>query len=153
LGALWDLSMDWLIFFVGMLISSATPLPLGIGEIGLFLAGGLDNWVLVGLVASVATTLGELTTFYLGKGAERLGDRWKGKRYDRMTLWFEKRGFLTLWLFSFTPLPMDFAGFLAGSVDYPVKRFLLAVYLGRLPRCLLIALAGSLGWEIVKAWV
>ena len=142
--------MEWLILFLAVLVGSATPLPIFAMELAIFTAGATMNWPLVGLVAGVASTIGEMSTYLIGRGGGKVFQEKKGARFAKVEAWFRRRGFWAVIVFAFTPLPMDLIGFIAGVAEYPVKRFLAATFIGKLPRCLLISWAGFVGWEAVK---
>ena len=125
-------------------------MPIFATELAIFTAGAAMNWPLVGLVAGVASTIGEMSTYLIGRGGGRVIQERKGKRFAKVEAWFQRHGFWAVIVFAFTPLPMDLIGFVAGMAKYPVKRFLAATFIGRLPRCVLISWAGFVGWEAVK---
>ena len=56
-----------------------------------------------------------------------MGERWRG---------------LAIFAFAATPLPFDIAGIWAGAIRYPLARFLLIVFGGKLILVTAIALAG-----------
>lgn len=73
--------------------------------------------------------------------------------FARATRWFARRPFLTTWLFAWSPLPDWIVRLLAPAARYDVRRYLLALALGRLPRFWVIAALGvwfriPLGWLI-----
>ncbi|KKR73120.1 MAG: putative membrane protein [Candidatus Woesebacteria bacterium GW2011_GWA2_40_7] len=56
----------------------------------------------------------------------------------------KKRGFLTLFLLAAIPNPIfDMAGFVAGATEVSVKKYLIAVWLGKLIKFSAIAYAGA----------
>jgi membrane protein YqaA with SNARE-associated domain len=82
------------------------------------------------LVAASAEAIGELTGYLAGMGGKSFFEH---KRfYLRFKNLFEKYSFLCLLIGSAVPNPLfDVLGIAAGSVLYPVKRFLLLVFIGK----------------------
>jgi len=82
------------------------------------------------LVAASAESIGELTGYLAGMGGKSFFEH---KRfYLRFKNLFEKYSFLCLLIGSAVPNPLfDVLGIAAGSVLYPVKRFLLLVFIGK----------------------
>src|SRR3990172_1702018 len=63
--------------------------------------------------------------------------------------WMQDRGGLVIFLFALIPNPFfDFIGFAAGSMDYPVRRFLVFCALGKAVKFLAIAYAGYYGIDV-----
>lgn len=139
--------LSWLYFFLVVLGFSATPFPLFGTEIIVALAGAVANPFLVGLVAGLASAIGEMSTYVMGRGGEKLLKKKnkEGKNYKTAVKYFERWGFWAVVIFSFTPLPMDLIGLVAGSLKYNAKRFFIAALIGKIPRNIMIAYAGSLG--------
>ncbi|HUV95379.1 MAG TPA: VTT domain-containing protein [Anaerolineae bacterium] len=117
-----------------------------------FAAGSVLNPLLVGLVAGVGEPLGELTGYLAGYGG-RAAIR-DGARFQRIKLWMERRGFLTLFVLSAIPNPVfDRAGIAAGVVRFPLGRFLLACWLGKTLKGVVVAYLGSLSVDLIEPWL
>jgi membrane protein YqaA with SNARE-associated domain len=56
--------------------------------------------------------------------------------------WMRRYPFAIIVLFSFTPLPISVVRILAPAVDYPIRRYVLAQVVGRLPRFYILAWIG-----------
>jgi len=66
----------------------------------------------------------------------------------------ERRGFLTLFVLSAIPNPVfDLAGIAAGMVGFPVAKFLLACWLGKTLKGVVVAYLGSLSVDLVEPWL
>ncbi len=65
----------------------------------------------------------------------------------RVVKWFDRAPFFTVWLCSWSPLPYWAVRILAPLAGYPVRRYLLATFLGRLPRLWFFAALG-LYWHV-----
>jgi membrane protein YqaA with SNARE-associated domain len=89
------------------------------------------------LMASIGGTLGELTAYYVGFGGKKFLHLQRYRRYQTAEKWMNRYGWFAIFICSLLPLFIfDFVGIAAGAVKYPVKKFLLFCYLGRLPRAL-----------------
>ncbi|KKQ91905.1 MAG: putative membrane protein [Candidatus Woesebacteria bacterium GW2011_GWB1_39_10] len=128
--------------FVLNILGSATiflPTPLFLTA---FVAGSIYNPILVAVVASAGSAIGELTGYLAGYGAEDILE--KDPKVQRIRGWMKKRGFLTLFLLAAIPNPIfDMAGFVAGATEVSVKKYLIAVWLGKLIKFSAIAYAGA----------
>jgi len=82
------------------------------------------------LVAASAEAIGELTGYLAGMGGKSFFEH---KRfYLRFKNLFEKYSFLCLLIGSAIPNPLfDVLGIAAGSILYPVRKFLLLVFIGK----------------------
>ncbi len=107
-----------------------------------FIGGSIYNPVLVGIVVALGATIGELTGFMAGIGGRiAITDH---KHFKRVEKWMTKSGFLTIFILAVIPNPLfDLAGIFAGVTNYPVKKFLLATFLGKSLKFLTVALLGS----------
>jgi membrane protein YqaA with SNARE-associated domain len=105
--------------------------------------------LLVGLAAGVGEALGELTGYAAGfAGRAVIEDH---KTYQRLVAWMERRGGITVFVLSAIPNPFfDLAGIAAGTLRYPVWRFLVACWLGKTIKTTLVAWAGSQSLALVE---
>jgi len=135
----------WAYFFIALVLFSSTPLPIFSTEVIVFLAGSMADPLVVGIVAGIATAIGELTTYVIGFGGERLISRKhkEGDVYKRATEFFERWGFWAVIVFALTPLPMDLIGLIAGGLKYDIKKFFGGALIGKIPRNIIIAYAGA----------
>ena len=110
---------------------------------------GIPTPILVGLVAGLAETIGELTGYgagYAGSGLFR--DR---SYYDRVQRWMERRGILTMFLLSSFPNPLvDVAGVAAGAVHMRLWRFLVGVFPGKVLKNVYLASGGLVAAELLR---
>ena len=88
------------------------------------------NPFVVAVVAASAESIGELTGYLAGMGGKSFFEH---KRfYLRFKNLFEKYSFLCLLIGSAIPNPLfDVLGVAAGSILYPLKRFLLLIFIGK----------------------
>lgn len=110
---------------------------------------GIPVPIMVGLVAGVAETLGELTGYAAGYGGSSLfRDR---PFFPRVKRWMEQRGVLTMFLLSCVPNPLvDVAGVAAGAVGMRVQNFLLGVFPGKVVKNIYLSAGGLAGAAIVR---
>ncbi len=117
-----------------------------------FAGGGVLNPILVGLVAGLGEPLGELTGYLAGYGGGAVVEN--GLRFAAIRSWMERRGFLTLFVLSAIPNPLfDLAGIAAGILRYPIGKFLLACWLGKTAKALIIAALGSVSLNLLAPWL
>ena len=155
ISALQDLPNSWGYagLFIAVLISTASIIyPLPIDTLIVFAGGSAGNPILVGVIAGVAGSIGELSAYFIARGGKRIIGRYiqEGEKYFKVEEQFKKYGFWVIPIFAATPLPMDLIGLAAGALKYDLKKFLLGVLIGKIPRYLLIAFAGYFGFEFVK---
>jgi membrane protein YqaA with SNARE-associated domain len=62
--------------------------------------------------------------------------------YKKAHYWFYKAPFISLLVAGFTPIPFYIFKFMALSSRYPLRKYMLAVALGRFPRYCLLAFLG-----------
>ena len=88
------------------------------------------NPFLIAVVAASAEAVGELTGYLAGMGGKSFFER--NRFYLRFKNLFSRYAALTLLVGSTIPNPLfDVMGVAAGSILYPVKRFLLLVFIGK----------------------
>ncbi len=107
--------------------------------VGLLAARIVDPLALF-LVASVANTAGSVVNWWLGrliadKGVERLPTRLRPdpEKLARAQGWFERYGWPCL-LFAWLPFGGDPLTLIAGTLNYPLGRFVLLVFIGKAAR-------------------
>lgn len=131
--------------FLISLITSATiilPVP-GIVLIGAL--GAVYNPLLVGLAAGAGSALGEITGYMAGYSGQMAVEN--RKTYQRLEQWMRRRGWVAVFLLAFVPNPLfDLAGGTSGILKYPLWKFLIACFLGKTARYML--LAQGVSWVI-----
>jgi membrane protein DedA with SNARE-associated domain len=104
--------------------------------------------VLVGLVAGTGEALGELTGYAAGFAGRGIIEN--RKNYDRMATWMQRRGGITVFLLSAIPSAFfDLAGIVAGTLHYPLWRFLLFCWMGKVLKTTVVAWAGARSLSII----
>jgi uncharacterized membrane protein YdjX (TVP38/TMEM64 family) len=130
--------------FLISIVSSATiviPIP---GMVVVAALGAVLNPWLIGLVSAIGATIGETTGYLLGYGGRAaIKDT---ATYERMVTWMRRWGGWTIFILALIPNPVfDIAGIVAGVLKYPLWRYYLFGGMGRIPKHILFAFAGSLG--------
>lgn len=107
-----------------------------------FVGGSIYNPILVGLIVAFGATIGELTGFMAGLGGRvAITDH---RHFSKIEHWMGRSGFFTLLVLAAIPNPLfDLAGIFAGATNYPIKKFLLATFIGKSVKFLAVALLGS----------
>lgn len=128
-----------------MFLSSATvflPAP-GIAAVGL--AGTTWHPALVGLFAAVGSAGGELTGYMVGYGGRRALGVPKGRWWEFGEKLMRRWGFVFVLLFAAFPNPFfDVVGILAGSLGYPARKLVVAIFLGNFAKYGAAALLGGM---------
>ena len=139
------------IFFVSLLGNATVVLPAPSLAL-VFAMGSALSPVLVGVVAGAGEALGELTGYALGYGGQAVIEN--EATYGRLVAWMERRGGITVFVLSVIPNPFfDLAGIAAGSLRYPVWRFLLFCWMGKTIKTTLVAYAGSRSITLVEQFL
>jgi membrane protein YqaA with SNARE-associated domain len=111
------------------------------------LGGRVLNPIVVGLVAALGCILGEILAYEVGSsGTAVLEDKaWFTKVHGFM----QKNGFLTLFVITALPNPaVSFSGIIAGALQYPFFKFLLASFTGNWLQYTYMAVFGKLSKRI-----
>ncbi len=139
------------IFLVSLLGNATIVLPAPSLAL-VFAMGSVLNPVLVGLVAGAGEALGELTGYAAGYGGQAVIEH--RERYDRLTEWMARRGGITIFFLSLIPNPfVDLAGIAAGSLRYPLLRFLFFCWMGKTVKTLVVAWAGANSLNMIRPFL
>ena len=139
------------IFLVSFLGNATIVLPAPSLAL-VFAMGSAFSPLLVGLFAGAGEALGELTGYALGYGGQAVIE--DDAAYGRLVAWMQRRGGITVFVLSVIPNPFfDLAGIAAGSLRYPVWRFLLFCWLGKTIKTTLVAWAGSKSIGLVEQFL
>jgi len=140
---------------LGLLDNSPIPLP-GIMDVATILLAGRQQqlWLYYAVMATLGSVLGGFLTYRLARkgGKEALERRFTRRKVDRVCEMFERWGFSAIAIPAFLPPPVPMVPFLlaAGAMQYPARKFLLALTIGRLARYMVIGyLAARYGRKII----
>ncbi len=129
------------LFLIGLISNASIIAPVP-GLIVLFTVSVILNPFWSALIYAIGSGLGELSGYlvgYTGKGIIE-----NQKYYPRLENWMQKYGGFTIIFLALVPnFLFDVAGLVAGALKMPWYQFLIFVWLGRIPRCLLITYGGS----------
>ena len=140
---------------LGLLDNSPVPLP-GIMDVAtiLFSARHQQLWLYYALMATVGSVMGGFVSYRLARkgGKAALERRFSPRKVDKVCKIFERWGFGAIAIPALLPPPMPMVPFLlaAGAMQYPAKKFLVALTLGRISRYMILAyLAARYGRQII----
>jgi len=133
------------IFLISLIGSATIILPIP-SAIVIFSAGAFLNPFIVGLLGGIGAAIGEFTGYGIGLGGRRvIKKKWK-RGIDKVEKLFQKYGgFIILIIFAATPLPDDIVGLFCGISKYEIKKFFIAVLIGKIILHLILAYAGFYG--------
>jgi membrane protein YqaA with SNARE-associated domain len=152
----------WLIQFgglglipLGLLDSSLLPLP-GILDVAAVVLSSRQEqwWLYYGLMAAAGSVAGGFLTYGLARkgGKEALDRRFPLRKVNKVREIFGRWGFAAIAIPALLPPPMPMLPFLlvAGAMQYPPRKFLAALTVGRIFRYMILAyLAARYGREII----
>ena len=139
----------WGAFVVNLVGSAAVVVPVpGLAAVCAAATPDLGlNFVLLAASGAVGSTIGELTGYLAGYGSQ--GVVQKSRYYSNIRGWVVRRGGFALFMLAVIPNPLfDIGGIAAGSLGYPLSRFLLWVGLAKIIKYLVVAYAcrQSISW-------
>lgn len=128
---------------LALLDSSVIPTPGSMDALLIVLCAAHHNlWWYYALAATGSSVLGAYVSYRIArKGGKEALEKKLGKRAERVYAKFESWGFGSLMVGAMAPPPVPFGPFVAaaGALQYPVKKFLAAVGLGRAIRYTIVA--------------
>jgi membrane protein YqaA with SNARE-associated domain len=159
------------IFLIGVISTSTIFIPFPIYAV-IFFASGLGlNPLAVGIISGLGMAAGELTGYLIGIGSRSVIEK-EEKRVPKFMKFFTElfkrkyeikinRKTITIdcafWVLLFTsaiPFPFfDVMGILSGVSNYNIKKFYIAVAIGKIMKGLMIAYSGYLIIPRVEGWL
>jgi membrane protein YqaA with SNARE-associated domain len=140
---------------LGLLDSSLIPVP-GILDVAAIVLSSRQEqlWLYYGLMAAAGSVAGGFLTYRLARkgGKEALDRRFSRRKVNKVCETFGRWGFAAIAIPALLPPPVPMVPFLlaAGAMQYPTRKFLVALTLGRISRYMLLAyLAARYGREII----
>ncbi len=133
--------------FLASLIANATLfLVVPIDAVILLVSStGIFNPFLLALFAAVGAAIGESTGYFIGKGGRSVVEKKFHNQLDKIeeiTKKVSNSGFFFIAFMSFLPFGFDLISIIAGMVEYDLKKFYPAVFIGRFIRYSILAFAG-----------
>jgi membrane protein YqaA with SNARE-associated domain len=137
------------LILLGIADNSAVPLPGSMDVFTIILASARREWwPYYGLMATLGAVAGGYITYRLAEkgGAETLEKKVGKERAEKVYKKFEQKGFTTVVIGAVLPPPFPIVPFLmaAGILQYPPKKFLAALGLGRGIRYFALAYVGHI---------
>jgi membrane protein YqaA with SNARE-associated domain len=140
---------------LGLLDNSPIPLP-GIMDVATILLAGRQQqfWLYYAVMATAGSVIGGFVTYRLARkgGKKALEVRFTRRKVDKVCQIFERWGFSAIAIPAFLPPPVPMVPFLlaAGAMQYPARKFLIALTLGRISRYMVLGyLAARYGRQII----
>ena len=156
-------TMRWLIhlggpslILLGLVDNSVIPLPGSTDVVTILLsAHRREPWIYYAIMATVGSVLGGFLTYRMARkgGKETLEKRFSAKKVKKVYAIFERFGFAAVAIPAILPPPFPIVPMLlaAGAMQYPTKKFLTALAVGRGIRYAILAYLGyNYGRSIVK---
>jgi membrane protein YqaA with SNARE-associated domain len=140
---------------LGLLDNSPIPLP-GIMDVATILLAARQQqlWLYYAVMATAGSVMGGFLTYRLARkgGKEALERRFTRRKVDKVCAIFERWGFSAIAIPALLPPPVPMVPFLlaAGAMQYPARKFLVALTLGRISRYMILGyLAARYGHRII----
>jgi membrane protein YqaA with SNARE-associated domain len=129
---------------LGLLDNSPIPLPGAMDVATIVLCLRQEQlWVYYGLMATAGSVIGGFVTYRLSRkgGKEALERRFSRKKVDKVCEIFGRWGFGAIAIPALLPPPVPMVPFLcaAGAMQYPARKFLAALTIGRITRYMAVA--------------
>jgi membrane protein YqaA with SNARE-associated domain len=143
---------------LGLLDSSVIPLPGSMDVLTIVLSARKpDLWLYYALMATLGSVIGGFVTYRLARkgGKETLERKFPAGKMKKVYKVFERWGFAAIAIVAVLPPPAPMIAFVftAGAMQYSVKKFLLALTLGRFVRYSLLAfLSARYGRRVLTAF-
>lgn len=142
---------------LGIADNSVVPLTGSMDVLTIWLAAShRDTWPYYALMATIGAVLGGYITYALGRkgGKEALEHKLNQKKAKKVFAKFDRWGFRTIFVSAILPPPFPMVPVLlaAGALQYPRKKFVSALALGRGVRYTLVAGMGSLYGKQITAF-
>src|SRR5271157_2287981 len=156
-------ALRWLIhlggpslILLGLVDNSVIPLPGSTDVVTILLAAHHPNlWIYYAIMATIGALIGGYLTYRMARkgGKETLEKRFSQKRVKKVYAIFERWGFAAVAIPAILPPPFPIVPMLlaAGAMQYPTKKFLVALAVGRGIRFTILAYLGfHYGRHIVR---
>ncbi len=143
---------------LGLADNSPIPIPGSMDALTIILsASHEDLWWYYAIMATIGAVIGGYLTYRLGVegGKEALEKKISPKRAQKLYHIFERYGFWSVSIGALCPPPIPIVPFVlaAGAMQYPSRKFLAALALGRAVRYTAVAYLGSVYGRSIFHWV
>jgi len=140
---------------LGLLDNSPIPLP-GIMDVATIVLSARQKelWLYYALMATAGSVIGGFVSYRLARkgGKEAFERRFSRRKVYKVCKIFERWGFGAIAIPALLPPPVPMVPFLfaAGAMQYPVRKFLVALTLGRISRYMILSyLAARYGRQLI----
>ena len=127
------------VFVVEAANSAAVFIPTP-GHVYTFALGATLDPLMLGLIGGIGATTGEILSYYLGTKAR--GTLQHNRIYRKLKAFSNGKTGIMLFTLALVPGPFEVVGLWAGTMRYPIWRFLFYVGAGKILKVTGIALAG-----------
>lgn len=136
------------LILLGLADNSLIPLPGSVDVITIYLAARHhEPWLYYAFMATAGALLGGYVTYRMARkgGKETLERKFSKKKTDKVYALFERWGFAAVAIPAMLPPPVPIVPMLlaAGAMQYPTKKFLGALAVGRGVRYTILAYLGA----------
>jgi uncharacterized membrane protein YdjX (TVP38/TMEM64 family) len=136
--------LAYLIVFGATFLASCTIILPAPGAAVVIAAASIWNPVIVALVSSVGSALGEITSYYAGYLGKKIIIDEQKAAYQKAASWTNRYGMWAVFVVAAIPLVLfDIIGLVAGALRLPLWKFLIACWLGRIPKSFIEAYIGA----------
>jgi len=141
-------------YFGAMMISIVGNLTIFIPvpfAVFIYAFGAVLDPILLGLVTGIGSTIGEFSSYLVGRGGRKLIEDKYGRRLESARALVERFGMPAIFLFALLPIPDDLILIPMGMMKYSIRKAFAAMFLGKLGMGLVIAYAGRYSFSIVRS--
>src|SRR5215212_9812935 len=132
------------VFIVTLIANATTIVPVPYITIVACIAGQSESLVLVALAGALGSAMGESVAFFIGRSGRAIAEETRFYAWVKRQMQHPWRAFAVLFGLAAPINPaFDIAGLAAGALGVPFWLFFTAVFLARMIRFWLIALAGA----------
>lgn len=102
-------------------------------------AAGIYHPALIALSAAMGGAIGEMSGYFAGSVGKKIVFKEYPEAYEKVSGWVDRYGAWAIAVLAFQPvIPFDIAGIVAGATKMPAPKFLIACFLGKFPKYLLV---------------
>jgi membrane protein YqaA with SNARE-associated domain len=136
------------LILVGLIDNSPFPLPGSTDVLTVVLAAHhREPWIYYAIMATIGAVIGGYITYNMARktGKEALEKRFPKRKVDKVCATFDKWGFASIAIPALLPPPFPIVPMLlaAGALQYPARKFLAALAVGRGARYTILAFLGA----------
>src|ERR1700748_1533310 len=139
----------WGVGGLALIDSALIPIPVSMDAVVIgYVASDHSRWLAYSLIAALASSLGSLLPFYIGRAGGELFllKRINRERYERLRDRFERQEFFAIMIPALgpPPTPLKVFQFAAGVFEMKPAQFMLATFLGKFVQFFI--------WSLLLLW-